>query len=120
MHSYAALMIVIITAIAPPFSTVNPTSDTTTDMVGGRESMFGTLQAWEFGLIIGAAAFVISVILLTGAVWMGQLTVKRRRDNRKERAVHYKRHAHHRPKSMIEEIKMMEEADESVDFADQC
>ena len=88
-------------------------------MVGERESLFGTLKAWEFGLIIGAAAFVISGILLTGAVWMGKLTVKRRRDNKKARVVRYKRHTPHRPKSMMEEIKLMEEADE-VDFTDQC
>ncbi len=100
------------------------------------DNLFGALEAWQFGLIIGIASLVIIVILLSGVVWMGGLTAKRRRENRKRRGrggkeratassiagsnrVTYRRHApKSRPRSMLEEIQMLEEGggDDDIDF----
>ncbi len=103
----------IFAATSPPPSTMPP-SATTTDMLEMPESLFGTLKAWEFGLIIGIASLIIIVILLSGAVWMGHMTVKRRRANRQQRRVQYKKHNNLRPKSMAQEIQMMDA--ESIDL----
>ena len=97
------------------------------------DNLFGSLQAWQFGLIIGVASLVIIGILLSGVVWMGGLTVRRRRENRRRRGtgggkshttmsnggssrVTYRRHTANRPKSMLEEIQMMEAGEDDVDF----
>ena len=53
-------------------------------------------------------------------MWMGRLTVKRRRDNRRRSKVQYRKAAPgpphtRRPLSLIEEIQLMEEEGEEVD-----
>lgn len=99
----------------PPSTTTTPT--TTTDILTVPDDQFGRLKAWQFGIIIGVVSFIIIVILLSGAVWMGRMTAKRRREGRKPGRVTYKRTSPPRPKSMMEEIQMLEEMHkESVDF----
>ena len=123
------------TSPPPPLATTVMTDPTTLET---PNNLFGTLQAWEFGLIIGVVSLGIIVVLLSGVVLMGRLTVKRRRENRRRRnkeggkdpapmgsngssRVTYRRHAaQSRPKSMLEEIQMMEEArEDDVDFGSQ-
>lgn len=92
---------------------------TTDETLIATNNLIATLKAWEFGLIIGVASLVIIMVLLSGAVWMGRMTAKRRKDNSRRRStgtVQYIRNSAQRPKSMIEEIMLMEEAgEEAVD-----
>ena len=98
------------------------------------ESLFGELEVWQFGLIIGVASLVIIAILLSGVVWMAGLTIRRRRETRRRRSrgrshattnssnqVAYKKNVapatRNQPKSMLEEIQMMETIEEEdTDF----
>lgn len=102
-------------ATTPPPSTAPP-STAATDIISMPDNLFGTLQAWEFGLIIGIAALVIIAILLGGMVWMARMTVKRRKANRRQPRgrQHPQTSLQRRPRTMMEEIQMMDT--ESVDY----
>lgn len=112
--------LVAIATRPPPPVTPTAVPDTTSEVIGVPDNLFGTLRAWEFGLIIGVVSLIIVVLLLGGAVWMGRLTIKRRRDNKRRSRVQYRKATPtQRPLylSMIEEIQMMEEENvETVDI----
>ena len=117
-------MIISVATMPPTVSTSADTPDTTTDIFTGPDTRFGTLRAWEFGVIIGVASLIIVAVLLSGAVWMGRMTVKRRRDNRRRGRVQFRKTSStntlttnmHRHLSMKEEIQLMEE--ENVEAVD--
>lgn len=102
-------------ATTPPFSTTPP-STATRDILAVPDGLFGTLKAWEFGLIIGTASLIIIAILLSGMVWMAHMTVKRRKVNRRQRRgrQHPRSSTQRPPRSMLEEIQLMDT--ENVDY----
>lgn len=102
-------------ATIPPPTTTLP-STATTEILMVPDSLFGTLKAWQFGVIIGVAALIIIAVLLSGMVWMARLTVTRRKANRRQRrGRQYARNTGQRPpRSMMEEIQMMDA--ESADY----
>lgn len=112
-------------AASPPLATpTTPARETDAGTIGIGDDRFGTLRAWEFGLIVGVVSLVVVVVLLGGAVWLGRLTVKRRQEQRRRGKVQYHKAPappmpphRRRALTMIEEIQMMEEENvETVDL----